>query len=65
MSQEEGSKMIDFVVSKSGKLYYKSVYDGIARYTDKNRERINKYMRERYHRIKSQSNSNANSQDPE
>jgi hypothetical protein len=38
----------ELVVSKSGKVYYKSLYNTIKKYNDKNRERINEISRERY-----------------
>jgi hypothetical protein len=38
----------ELVVSKSGKVYYKSLYNTIKKYNDKNRERINQMSRERY-----------------
>lgn len=38
----------ELVVSKSGKVYYKSLYNTIKKYNDKNRERINEISKERY-----------------
>jgi hypothetical protein len=38
----------ELVVSKSGKVYYKSLYNTIKKYNDKNREKINEISRERY-----------------
>jgi hypothetical protein len=38
----------ELVVTKSGKVYYKSLYDSIKKYNDKNRQRINEVSRDRY-----------------
>lgn len=38
----------ELIKSKSGKVYYKSLYNTIKKYNDKNRERINELSRERY-----------------
>lgn len=36
------------VISRSGKIYYKSLYNTIKKYNDKNRQKINEVSRERY-----------------
>ena len=48
LSNIEIKENAELVVSKSGKVYYKSLYKTIKKYNDKNRERINQMSRERY-----------------
>lgn len=38
----------EIVISKNGKVYYKSLYDTVKKYISKNRERINNINKERY-----------------
>ena len=48
ISQNE-NKYIEFVKTKNNKIYYKSMYDSIQRYNNKNKEKINEKMKNRYH----------------
>lgn len=46
---ESDIKYIDYVKTKNNKIYYKSMYDSIKRYTSKNKDKINEKMKLRYH----------------
>lgn len=45
---DKKEKYIEFVKTKSNKIYYKSMYDSIQRYNDRNKEKINEKMKNRY-----------------
>ena len=38
----------ELIVSKSGRVYYKSLYNSVKKYNNKNRDKINEISRERY-----------------
>lgn len=46
---EKKENYIEFVKTKSNKIYYKSMYDSIQRYNDRNKDKINEKMKNRYH----------------